>query len=82
MVIHGVTWDEALTLCAPLATAEPSLSGQEGTPVSVWGTCLSVEIISNIESTNESSFGKGISKKLTATLRKVHSWSSLAPLFF
>lgn len=70
MVIHGVTWEEALTLCAPLASAEPSISGEEWAPVGVWGTYLSVEISSNIESTNESSFGKGIDRNLTATLKK------------
>lgn len=51
------------------ATAGPSISGKEWAPVGGWGTYLSVEILSDVKSTNESSLGKGISKKLTATLK-------------
>lgn len=36
----------------------------------MWSTYLSVEIISNVQSTNESIFGKDISENLTATLKK------------
>lgn len=57
-------------MCAPLATAEPFISGKEWAPVGAWSTYLSVEIISNVQSTNESIFGKDISENLTATLKK------------
>lgn len=44
-------------------------SGKDWAPAGMCGTCLSVEITSDVKSTSESSLGKGISENLTTTLK-------------